>query len=60
METYPFERDNMYRLEHQAFFDAVKGNRKPESPSNEAIVSMEIIDAGLRSWKERQRVELSN
>ncbi len=60
VETYPFERDNMYRLEHQAFFDAVKGNRKPESPSNEAIVSMEIIDAGLRSWKERQRVELSN
>jgi predicted dehydrogenase len=59
-EHYPFERDQMYRLEHQAFFDAVKGEREPESPSSEAIVSMEIIDAGLRSWKEKQRVELSD
>ena len=59
-EEYPFERDEMYRLEHQAFFDAAKGERKPESPSSEAIVSMEIIDAGLRSWREKQRVELSD
>ena len=57
-EEYPFERDEMYRLEHQAFFDAAKGERKAESPSSEAIVSMEIIDAGLRSWREKQRVEL--
>lgn len=59
-ENHTFERDDMYRQEHQAFIDAVDGKRNPESPANDAIVSMEIIDAGLRSWREKQRVELSD
>lgn len=58
-EKHAFERDDMYRLEHRAFIDAVDGKREPESPANDAIVSMEIIDAGLRSWREQQRVELA-
>ena len=57
-ETFPFERDGPYRDEHQAFFDAIAGKRQPESPASAALVSMEVIDAALRSLSERQRVAL--
>ena len=57
-ETHFVDIDELLRLEHQAFFDAVDGKREPESPASQAIVSMEIIDAGLRSWREQQRIEL--
>jgi predicted dehydrogenase len=55
-ETIHSERDNMYRAEHQRFLDAVAGRCGPSSPIDEAIVSMEIIDAGMRSWDTQQRV----
>ncbi len=57
-ERIPVEVDRLYELEHQAFLDAVDGKREPESPAAEAIVSMEIIDAALRSWRTGQRVAL--
>lgn len=57
-ERIPLERDDLYRTEHQAFLDAVAGLRQPSSPASEAIVSMEIADAALRSWRERRRVEM--
>ena len=53
-------RDDVYRLEHQAFLDAVDGKRPPESPAAAAIVSMEIVDAALRSWREQCRVPLES
>ncbi len=57
-ERIPVETDRLYELEHQAFLDAVEGKRAPESPAAEAIVSMEIIDAALRSWRTGRRVAL--
>jgi predicted dehydrogenase len=55
-ETFTLERDQLFEAEHQAFLDAVDGRRAPESPAPSAIVSMQIIDAALRSWKQSQRV----
>jgi len=57
-ERIPVERDNLYRTEHQVFLDAVAGLREPSSPASEAVVSMEITDAALRSWRERRRIEM--
>jgi predicted dehydrogenase len=58
-EALESTRDVMYQLEHQAFLDAVAGRREPSSPPEEAIVSMEIIQAALISWKRQQRVPLT-
>ena len=57
-ETIPIVVDRIYQLEHQAFLDAVDGTRAPASPASEALVSMEIIDAALASWRTSQRVAL--
>ncbi|MDO8542971.1 MAG: Gfo/Idh/MocA family oxidoreductase [Opitutaceae bacterium] len=58
VEEFPVERDPMYAAEHTAFLDAVAGRRPPESPPDEAIVSMQIIDAALASWRTRAWVAL--
>jgi predicted dehydrogenase len=52
------DRDNLYRDEHQAFLDAMDGTRPPFRSAEEALVSMEVVDAALRSWRERRRVTL--
>lgn len=57
-ERIPVERDDLYRMEHQVFLEATTGLREPSSPAAEAIVSMEIAEAALRSWRERRRVEV--
>lgn len=58
VEAVPGVRDEMYQAEHQAFLDAVDGRARPSSPPEEAIVSMEIIDAAMRSWRSGRRVTL--
>ncbi|MCC6694376.1 MAG: Gfo/Idh/MocA family oxidoreductase [Candidatus Hydrogenedentes bacterium] len=58
-ETFQFERDELFEAEHQAFLDAVEGTRGPESPCKSALVSMRVVDAALRSWKQSARVALS-
>ena len=57
-ETFATDRDRWYREEHQAFFDAVAGKRAPESPPEDAIVSIEVIEAAIKSWENRTRVSL--
>lgn len=57
-ETFRFERDDLFRSEHQAFLDAADGKRPPESPCDSALVSMRVVDAALRSWKQRARVAM--
>mgnify|MGYP005834447267 CR=1 FL=1 len=52
-------RDDMYRQEHQAFLDAIDGKRPLASPAADALVSMEIIDAALTSWKTGERIPLA-
>ena len=51
-------RDQLFKAEHQAFIDAVDGRRQPESPAASAIVSMRVVDAALRSWKESRRIPI--
>jgi len=53
-ETFTWQRDDAYRAEHQAFFDAIDGRREPESPATEAIAATEIIAAALESWQTGQ------
>ena len=58
VERFTFERDDMYREEHRVFLDAAAGNAAPSSPADEAIASIEIIDASLRSLDSGARIEL--
>lgn len=57
-EKILFERDAIYEAEHQAFIDAVAGKRAIESPATEAIQSMVVLEAALKSWKTKTRVVL--
>ncbi len=59
-ETIHFERDSIYEAEHQAFLDAVAGKRSIESPANEAIQSIVVLEAALKSWKTKTRVTLEH
>jgi UDP-N-acetylglucosamine 3-dehydrogenase len=57
-ESFSVVRDEMYRKEHQVFLDAMEGKGQPSSPAEEAIVSMEIIEAAMISRQIGQRVPL--
>jgi len=57
-EEFSLERDPVYTAEHEAFLEAVAGRREPESPARTAIVSMQIIEAALASWRSGRRVLL--
>ncbi len=56
--TFAFQRDSMYEAEHQAFLDAIDGKRSPESPAEDAIVSQEIVEAAIDSWRRQRPVRL--
>ena len=58
-EQFRVERDDLYREEHTAFLAALDGAAPPSSPAAEAIGSMQVIDAAMRSWRERRRVTLN-
>jgi predicted dehydrogenase len=58
-EKVPVVHDQLYRDEHQSFIEATEGQHPPSSPASGAIVSMEIIDAALRSWKSGSRTTLA-
>jgi predicted dehydrogenase len=56
-EKINVERDRVYEAEHQAFFDAIAGERSPESTAEDAMQSMIVLDAAIQSWKTKMRVE---
>ena len=58
IETIHVVRDEMFQNEHQVFLDAIEGKGDPSCPPEEAIVSMQIIEAAMSSWKKEQRIEL--
>ena len=58
-EQFTLDRDDLYRREHTAFLAAIDGLAPPASPADEAIISMHIIEAALRSGRETRRVALS-
>lgn len=56
-EKIKVDRDSMYEAEHQAFFDAIAGERSPESTAEDALQSMIVLEASIQSWKKKMRVE---
>lgn len=60
VQQIALDRDQMYRDEHQAFFDAIDGKRKPESSLADALISMKIIEAAMQSWKTKKRIKISD
>jgi predicted dehydrogenase len=59
IQQIALDRDQMYRDEHQAFFDAIDGKREPESSLADALISMKIIEAAIQSWKMKKRIKIS-
>jgi predicted dehydrogenase len=57
-EVTRFDRDEIYIAEHTAFLDAIKGRRLPESSAKDALQSMIVIDAAMRSWEKKERISL--
>jgi len=58
-QSFQFERDDMFRAEHDAFIRCARGDRAPESPPEAAIQSMLIVDAAIESLNTRGPVKLS-
>ena len=57
-EHFPFERDQMYKDEYDAFFDAVKGKCQPETSAQDGLISMKIIAAALVSLNTKRSVDI--
>lgn len=57
-ETFVVERDDIFRQEHQAFMDTVKGIREPETSASDGLVSMSICEAIIESWKRHEPVKV--
>lgn len=57
-EPLPAEVDQLYRDEHQSFLDATEGRCKPFRSAKDGMVSMQVIEAALQSWKSGRRVAL--
>ncbi len=57
-ESFVPERDRLYIDELHAFLQAVDHGGRVESPVEDAMISMEIIEAGMTSWRTGERVVL--
>lgn len=51
---------NAYSLQADAFVDAVRGTKPARFPAQDAVSNMRVLDACLRSARERIRVELTS
>lgn len=60
VETCAVARDDLYVMEHRAFFDAASGKAAPESPPKDALVSVLMTAAAHASWKSQKRVTLDS
>jgi myo-inositol 2-dehydrogenase/D-chiro-inositol 1-dehydrogenase len=59
-QSFKFERDDLYRAEHEAFMRSARGARKPESPPEVAIQSMHVVAAAIESLRSRSPAEVPN
>ena len=57
-EEFKVERDDVFRAEHEAFFQAVDGEREPETSAADGIVSVAVCEAAMASLDKRIPVEL--
>jgi len=58
VEEAAWDRDELYRDEHQAFIDAVDGKREPETSAADGVVSTAMCQAIYESWKSGQPVDV--
>jgi myo-inositol 2-dehydrogenase/D-chiro-inositol 1-dehydrogenase len=58
-ENFPDRFEVAYRLELQAFFDALKEGRKPSPGAEDALETLRLAIAVTRSWKENRPVKVS-
>ncbi|MCL5742351.1 MAG: Gfo/Idh/MocA family oxidoreductase [Acidobacteria bacterium] len=58
-ETFIQERDDIFRAEHAAFFEAIEGRRAPETSAADGLVSTAICEAAMQSWQTGRRVALA-
>lgn len=59
-KTFHQNRDEIFRAEHNAFFDAVEGKCPPESPASEGVISTAICVAALESYRTKRRVLINH
>lgn len=49
--------DDLYRTEHQAFFEAVDGKRPPETSAEDGLASMAMCEAMIKSYEHGGRAQ---
>jgi predicted dehydrogenase len=50
------DRDDIFRAEHNAFFEAVDGKRPPETSAADGVISTMICAAALESYRTKRKV----
>jgi myo-inositol 2-dehydrogenase / D-chiro-inositol 1-dehydrogenase len=58
-ENFPDRFETAYRLELQAFFEAIKAGQKPSPGAEDALETLRLAIAASRSWKENRPVKVS-
>jgi myo-inositol 2-dehydrogenase/D-chiro-inositol 1-dehydrogenase len=58
-ENFPDRFEAAYRLELNAFFDALRAGRKPSPDAADALETLRLAIAARRSWSENRPVKVS-
>jgi len=58
-ENFPDRFETAYRLELQAFFEALKAGQKPSPGAEDALETLRLAIAARRSWQENRPVKVS-
>jgi myo-inositol 2-dehydrogenase/D-chiro-inositol 1-dehydrogenase len=58
-ENFPDRFEAAYRLELEAFFDALRAGRKPEPGPEDALRTLQLALAVTRSWREGRSVRVA-
>jgi len=58
-ENFPDRFEAAYRLELQAFFEALKAGQKPSPGADDALETLRLALAAKRSWQENRPVKVS-
>jgi myo-inositol 2-dehydrogenase/D-chiro-inositol 1-dehydrogenase len=58
-ENFPDRFELGYRLELEAFFEALRGGKKPSPGPEEALETLRLAIATTKSWSEKRPVKVS-
>ena len=58
-ENFPDRFEAAYRLELQAFFEALKTGQKPSPGADDALETLRLAIAARRSWQESRPIKVS-